>query len=163
MKAVNWEVYVSPFSGRAYGQFAVAWGSAHVLIHTLDATDSVRDNCDHLYIDKLTKIIDCLNSFMDLLGTVNEGRCREWLNPIESGATGSVAFCYSVSPKESTIYFELASCTDKIRFYPAPTGRNRLRTLKSSMERLRVELANHRQAMLDTMSVVNDTRAMLNL
>lgn len=161
MKAMNWEVFVSPISGTAYGQFAVAWGSAHLVIHTLDATEAIRDNCDQLYIDKLTKIIDCLSAFNDLLGTTNSGHCREWLNPIETGATGSVAFCYSVTPKEATIYFELASCTDKIRFYPAMTGRNRLRNLKTSLERLRVELEHHKQAMLDTMSVVNETRAML--
>ncbi|QZE56261.1 hypothetical protein MPK67_gp064 [Erwinia phage pEa_SNUABM_32] len=163
MRAMNWEVYVSPCSGLAYGQFAVAWGAAHLVIHTLDATEQIRHNCDQLYIDKLTLIIDCLNEFMDLLGTTNTGRRREWLNPIETGATGSVAYCYSVAEKESTVYFELGSCTDKIRFYPAMTGRNKLRNLKTSMERLRVELANHRQAMLDTMSVVNETRAMLNL
>ena len=152
---------MSPFSGTTYGQFAVAWGDSYVVIHTLDATEAIRDNCDQLYIDKLTKIIDCLNAFMDLLGTTNTGHCREWLNPIETGATGSVAFCYSVTPKEATIYFELASCSEKIRFYPAPTGRNRLRTLKTTLERLRVELTNHRQAMLDTMGVVNETLAML--
>ena len=154
-------MYVSPFSGTAYGQFAVAWGDSYVVIHTLDATDALRDTCDQLYLDKLDKIIVSLSTFMDLLGTTNTGHCREWLNPIETGATGSVAFCYSVTPTEATIYFELASCTEKIRFYPAPTGRSRLRNLKTYLGRLHKELVVHRQAMSETMSVVNETRAML--
>ncbi|UAW53177.1 hypothetical protein pEaSNUABM30_00059 [Erwinia phage pEa_SNUABM_30] len=163
MKAMNWEVYISAFSGRAYGQFAVAWGASHMVIHTLDVTECVRNNCDQLYIDKLDKIIECLNAFNGLLGTTNIGHCREWLNPIETGATGSVAFCHYVTDKEANIYFELASCTEKIRFYPAPAGKHKLRNLKTSLVRLEQELVKHRQAMLDTMSVVNETRAMLNL
>lgn len=160
MKAMNWEVYVSPFSGKAYGQFAVAWGSSYVVIHTLDQT---KCDCDQLYLDKVDKIIECLTAFSAVLGTTNTAHCREWLNPIETGATGSVAFCYNVTDKETNIYFELASCTEKVRLYPAPTGRNRLRNLKTIVDRLRNELMVHRKAMSDTMSVVNETRAMLNL
>ncbi|MEG0376094.1 MAG: hypothetical protein RR672_10710, partial [Raoultibacter sp.] len=60
MKAMNWEVYVSPFSGKAYGQFAVAWGSSYVVIHTLDQT---KCDCDQLYLDKVDKIIECITAF----------------------------------------------------------------------------------------------------
>lgn len=141
MKALSWEVFQSTFRDVAYGQFRLAWGASLVTIHTLDQT---RPKCEHEYVEKLDKLIDALKTFTPILGTTNQAAFREWLNPIETSATGSVAYHYDVESPESIVYFEIASCDDKIRIYPHHFPAPQLKNMVRCLDNIRVELISHR-------------------
>lgn len=159
MKALSWEVFKGNLD-RAYGQFRLAWGSSCVTIHALDQT---RTAYDHEYLEKLDKMIDALKGFTPVLGTKNQAAYREWLNPLETSATGSVAYHYDVASVETIIYFELASCDDKIRIYPHHFPRPQLKNMQRCLDNIRVELVNHRatfalfMGQLESVNIEKDT------
>lgn len=143
MKAISWEVFLSNFSGSAYGQFRLAWGASCVTIHTLD--QSSRAKSDTEYLEKLDKVVEALKKFSDILGKKGvQAAYRDWLNPLDTSATGSIAYHYDVDSAETMVYFELASCDDKIRIYPHHFPRPQLKNMQKCMDSIRVEIANHR-------------------
>ncbi|UAW96551.1 hypothetical protein pEaSNUABM22_00063 [Erwinia phage pEa_SNUABM_22] len=155
MKALSWEVFQSTFKDVAYGQFRLAWGASLVTIHTLDQT---RPNCDYEYLEKLDKLIDALKTFTPIVGTTNQAAFREWLNPLDTSATGSVAYHYDVESTESIIYFELASCDDKIRIYPHHFPAPQLKNMVRCLDNIRVELVNHRATYVRLMKQIESVK-----
>lgn len=142
MKALSWEVFLSNFSGSAYGQFRLAWGDSLVTIHTLD--QSSRTKSDYEYLEKLDKMIEALKTFSPILRTTEYASHRDWLNPQDTSATGSIAYHYDVSGTDSIIFFELGSGDQKIRIYPHHFPRPQLKNMQRCLDAIRVELASHR-------------------
>lgn len=141
MKSMNWTVETSLSSGKASGQFSLAWGRSCVVIHTLGA---VCPNADMEYVDKLNSVITAFKDFSLALANNTQTTFRDWLNPLETGATGSVAYQYSGTGDETLIYFELASCDDKIRIYPYQFPEPQLLNMRKCLETIAIELSSHR-------------------
>lgn len=155
MKAISWEVFQSQRGDGVYGQFRLAWGADCITIHALDQT---RKDYEYEYLEKLDKIIEALKGYAPVLGTKNHASYREWLNPIETGATGSLAYHYDVVSPENLIFFELASCDGKVRIYPHHFGRQPLRKMQSCLDAIRVELVNHRASFVLLMKAIESVK-----
>lgn len=113
ISAASWELYKDEASGQKLcGCFRLAWKTDSVVIHSLDLES---DSVEQFYI-KVRTIADRLQDFMYHLKGGIKRIDRGWLNPVETGATGSFAYCIAEEPVEM-VYFELASCTSKVRIY----------------------------------------------
>ena len=110
------------------GSFRLAWNDTVVTIHSLD----LEPNSINEFIKKLEKLKSTISSFIFSLENKSYALYRDWLNAEESFATGSVAYASCEGSKITTCYFELASCTHKIRIY-----KNEFRSLKSYVRCLR--------------------------
>lgn len=152
MKAMSWEVFQSVFSGTAYGNFRIAFGPSVITIHTLD--QSKPHEYVAQYAKKVEDVIEALRGFSPVLGTKNHASYRAWLNPQESGATGSVAYHYDVQSDETLIYFELASCDSKIRIYPHQFPKPQLRNMQRCLDSIRDELVHHLEAFLNLQKAI---------
>lgn len=113
ISAASWELYKDDASGQKLcGCFRLAWKTGSVVIHSLDLES---DSVEQFYI-KVRTIADLLQDFMYHLKGGIKRIDRGWLNPVETGATGSFAYCVTDEPVEM-VYFELASCHSKLRIY----------------------------------------------
>lgn len=156
MKAISWEVFQSVFSGTAYGQFRLAFGASCVVIHTIHTQNlSKPHKFVEEYLAKIDRVLEALNGFSPVLGTKNFASYREWLNPIESGATGSVAYHHDVDSDEALIYFELASCDHKVRIYPHQFPRPQLANMRKCLDSIQDMLIQHRKAVVKLDTAIN--------
>lgn len=142
MKAMSWSVEIHNLSGKAFGQFRLAFGASCVTIHTLGA---VCTDPDKEYIEKLEIVIKALRDFSSAISKKNRIAFREWLNPLDTSATGSVAYHYNTTSKEEPIvYFELASCDNKIRIYPYHFPSPQLSNMRKCLDSMAIEISNHK-------------------
>lgn len=95
------------------GSFRLAWDDKVVTIHSLD----LEPDSTEQFAKKLDLLKTSLSCFIDALKNKTDCIYRNWLNPENSFATGSVAYACCKSNSITACYFELSSCTDKIRIY----------------------------------------------
>lgn len=123
-------------TNKVQAEFTIRFKTSVVCIHSLD-----RDKRQEIpdYIVKIDKVISAANDFMKNLKSNEPVYYRDWLNPLESGATGSIAYCTDPFQR----YFEIASCEDKIRLFVFSFKRKS--TMQAMLKKLIKYLKLHKQ------------------
>ena len=128
---------------RLLGEFTLRYKSHVVCIHSLYGD---KENEHSYYLEKLDKIINAITDFLALMETKEVGGVREWLNRIETTATGSIAY---FRDKDNTEFIELASCHEKIRLYSDSFGATSKKNFCLTLNKLNAQLCLHRQDWVD--------------
>lgn len=127
LDAISSIVCTSNHNGRTYGSFSLAVGASYIHIHALDE-NNVKCS-DELYRVKLNGIIRYIDNYIKTLQDRDLDYMRTWLNPEDSGASGSVAYHHDAESQTKIAFFEIASCNQKFRlqmmtFTPAEYDRH---------------------------------------
>lgn len=126
LKAIGWKAFIDD-NEKINAEFHIAWGSSFVCLHN-DNNKPISE-----FIEKLEKIKNNLNLMIKSLSNDEEHQpMKEWLNPEDSVFTGSVAWAIKTKnypPGEECVYFEIASCDDKIRIWQYQIGRKKMITV----------------------------------
>lgn len=130
LKAIGWKTFLDD-NDKLNAEFHIAWGSSFVYLHN----DNNRPISE--FLNKLEKIKAHLNLMIKSLSNNEEHEpMKEWLNPEDSLFTGSVAWAIkrkSYIPGEECVYFEIASCDDKIRIWQYQVGIKKMITVLNNI------------------------------
>lgn len=132
LKAIGWKTFLDD-NEKINAEFHIAWGPSFVYLHN----DNNRPILE--FKEKLEKIQTNLNLMIkSLLNNEEHIPMKEWLNPEDSLFTGSVAWAIktkSYPTGEECVYFEIASCDDKIRIWQYQVGRKRMITVLNNINK----------------------------
>lgn len=156
LDAIGWKVKTHHVSGYASGSFALTIGYSSICIHTLDYYEVERP--DLLYVQKLNKILNAIQSFRQVMGTREISSHCEWLNSERSGATGCIAFYNDTVSENKMVFFEISSCTNTIRLSIFDFKAYEFNRLDRLLVRIHDELVRHRSAMQERIDYIDSTR-----